>query len=215
MLVVDTSPRMQFRRQNKTRLQQAQETALWLLKQLPRDSHVAVIDSRVATRLFAADLGAAKNAIEGLQVTNVAVPLPRSLDEALGLIDTSDKQRKEVYVFTDMTRPAWSAEAGRVLQGRLERMSEVPVYVIDVGVEDARNFSLGQLELSSQTLSAGSVLGVRTELSNIGPGGQRIVELSLEEPDSQRPIIVEGRPTLPKFRPRDRRTLRLDPVDQQ
>src|SRR3990172_9691788 len=37
-LVFDTNPRMQYRQQNKTRLEVAQETALWLLPQPPLGS---------------------------------------------------------------------------------------------------------------------------------------------------------------------------------
>ena len=45
-LVFDTNPRMQYRQQNQTRLEVAQETAQWLLPQLPAESDVAVVDSR-------------------------------------------------------------------------------------------------------------------------------------------------------------------------
>lgn len=55
-LVFDTNPRMQYRQQNKTRLEVAQETAAWLLPQLPAESDVAVIDSRSASPAFAVDL---------------------------------------------------------------------------------------------------------------------------------------------------------------
>ena len=44
-LVFDTSPRMLYQHQNETRLQTARDTALWLLKQLPAESEIAVLES--------------------------------------------------------------------------------------------------------------------------------------------------------------------------
>ena len=43
-LVFDTSPRMLYRQNNTTRLDDAREMGLWLLTQLPEESQVAVID---------------------------------------------------------------------------------------------------------------------------------------------------------------------------
>ena len=66
-LVFDTNPRMQYRQQNKTRLEVAKETAQWLLPQLPPESDVAVVDSRSASAAFAVDLGAARQRIDRLE----------------------------------------------------------------------------------------------------------------------------------------------------
>jgi hypothetical protein len=45
---------MQYRHENKTRLEAAQELAQWLIRQLPANSEFAVIDSHAGSGAFAA-----------------------------------------------------------------------------------------------------------------------------------------------------------------
>ena len=103
-LVFDVNPRMQYRQHNQTRLEVAQETAQWLLPQLPAESEVAVVDSRTASATFAVDVGAARQRIDRLDAALMTQPLAAALASALKLVNESEKQRKEVYVFTDLTR---------------------------------------------------------------------------------------------------------------
>src|SRR5262245_22592130 len=58
-IVVDTSPRMQYRHENKTRLEAAQEMAQWLIRQLPAQSELAIVDSRPGSGAFAIDRASA------------------------------------------------------------------------------------------------------------------------------------------------------------
>src|SRR4029079_9184180 len=51
-LVFDTQPHMQYRYRDQTRLEAAQETATWLLSQLPSDSEVAVLDGHASSAIF-------------------------------------------------------------------------------------------------------------------------------------------------------------------
>ena len=69
VIVVDTAPRMEYRHENKTRLELATETALWLVRQLPADSEVAIADSRPGSGAFAVDRAAAEKNIERLRPT--------------------------------------------------------------------------------------------------------------------------------------------------
>lgn len=85
VIVIDTSPRMEFRQENKRRLEVAQETAAWLIKQLPADSEVAVVDSRPGATSFAIDRTAAEKAIERLRITGTPRPLVEILAAAVQL----------------------------------------------------------------------------------------------------------------------------------
>ena len=113
-LVFDTQPRMEYRYRNQTRLEAARETALWLLSQLPRDSEVAVIDARYGSDVFAVDLGAARQRIERLTTGTVGAPLAKSLEGALRLLKENSRQRKEIYVFTDLARSSLVGRGQRV-----------------------------------------------------------------------------------------------------
>jgi len=180
-LVFDTSARMEYRHNNETRLQAAQKlVGDWLLAQLPRNSEIAVLDTQRGPGAFQVDRRAAKERVERLASVANSQPLTGVLDEALRLVGQSDLARKEVYVFTDLTRAAWPSDApafhDRITQTELQGAA---IYVIDVGVEKPTNFALGELHLSGQVLSSRSTLAIETGLSRIGPPGRRTVELNM------------------------------------
>ncbi len=163
-IVFDTSPRMQYRHQNQTRLEVAQEVAQRVLKQLPRESDVAVLDSRTLEAAFSIDAAVARQKITRLGITAAAQPLPELCSQGLRLVSESSRGRKEVYVFTDLGRQAWSAEAGARLREKLADKTDVALYIIDVGVEDPKDLSLGDLRTSAESLAKNSPLSLQTEL---------------------------------------------------
>lgn len=178
-LVFDTNPRMQYRHDNQTRLEVAQETAEWLLPQLPAESDVAVVDSRTGTAAFAVDIGAARHRVERLDAGMMSQPLALAIESAVQLVGESSKPRKEVYVFTDLSRAAWSRDAMRVMAARLKEQTGIGVYLIDVGVTEPSNFGFGETRISAQVLSKNSPLVITADVLHSGPGGERTVELFL------------------------------------
>jgi hypothetical protein len=193
-LVFDTNPRMQYRQNNQTRLEAAQQTAQWLLPQLPPESDVAVVDSRSGTAAFAVDALAARERIERLDASLAAQPLAFALDAAIDLVAQSAKPRKEIYIFTDLSRAAWSVEAMRSLAAKLNEHTGIGVYVIDVGVTDPVNFALGETRLSAEVLPKNSALAISADLLHAGPGGERTVELVLADRASDQ-TNLRGRQT--------------------
>jgi hypothetical protein len=184
VLVFDTSKRMDFRFENRSRLEVAQELGVWLLAQLPPESHVAVLDSRLAAAAFQVDLGSAKHRIERLETVAAAQPLPVVLCEALRLLGTSELTRKEIYVFTDLAKTAWPGDDAARMQDRYRESTDVGVQLIDVGLENPTNLALGDLRLSSQVLANRSSLHIESELIPRGIRGKRTVELYVLEPSS-------------------------------
>ncbi len=219
VLVFDTSPRMQYLRQNQTRLDQAREIAQWLIRQLPGDSEVAVVDSRPGGAAFAVDLAAAQRSIERLETTGVPSPLTDVAERAVKLAQTSQKARKEVYLFSDLSRASWMGPSSAILQEqqranarrspsrmghspailrqRLQESGDVLLYVIDVGVDQPQNMLLGVPSLPSDVLAKSNELEVQTKLECLGPGGTNTVELYLEEPNAELPVIRDGKTVLP------------------
>ncbi len=179
-LVFDSSKRMEYRHQNQTRLEAAQELALTLIARLPHNSQVAVLDTRLAPAAFQVDLGAAKHRIKRLESATHVRPLASVLVDAARLLETSELARREVYLFTDLARVAWPEEAASRLREQLGRSSDVGVYLIDVGVEHPINTALGDLKLSAQVISARSTLAIETDLTHSGPAGKRTVELYVD-----------------------------------
>jgi hypothetical protein len=209
LLVFDSAVRMQYRWENQTRLAQAQEITRWLIRQLPPDSEVSVIDSRAPRAVFSVDLAAAARSIERMETTCIPQPIGQRLEEAVRLARTSAKSRREVYLFTDLTRQAWSSEAPARLQRALAEANDVLLYVVDVGVARPRNLALGDVTLSSAVLSRSSQLEVKTTVDQVGAEGSATVELYLEDADAQRPFLQNGRVQLPESRLRDQRVVEL------
>jgi hypothetical protein len=185
VLVFDTAPRMQYRLANRTRLEEAQEMGRWLLRQLPGESRIGVLDTRLGPGAFQVDRGAAADRIDRLGSVANSQPLADVLDEAFRLLATSELERKEVYVFTDLARAAWPADTAARIEQHVAEMPGASLYLVDVGVREPEDYSLGELRLSAQLLSSRSPLDVRTELARTGPAGQRAVELYLLDENRQ------------------------------
>lgn len=198
VLLVDTSPRMQYLQHNETRLERAQQMASWLLPQLPADSDIAVADSNLGAAVFAVDRSAANSALSALAIDAGSRPVAEVLPPALDLLASSDKTRREVYVFTDLTQQAWPESPGEAVMSRLKGLTNTSIYVIDVGVEQPANFSLGEVALSQEVLPKSGTLEIATQLFGLGDAGERIVELEVERYDPKLPVIVDGEPQLPE-----------------
>lgn len=215
VLLVDTAPRMQYRAGNKTRLAAAQELAAWLLKQLPEDSEIAVVDTRAGLASFAVDRAAATQSLERLQTTGSPLSLPTRLREAIALVSQSEKSRKDIYVLTDLTTAAWDETGARGLADALAKAPTVNVSLIDVGIEKPQNYSLGEVRLSAETLPQSSQFEIQTEIHRLGPAGDRAVELLLEEADATGPIVVNGKVQVPPAKVRNRQALHVDEMGSQ
>jgi hypothetical protein len=210
-IVIDTSPRMQYRQENKTRLEAAQETAHWLVQQLPSESQLAVLDSRAASGAFAVDRAAAASSIERLRTVGTPRSLPEAIEAATTLLKQRPEFRKEIYVISDLAASAWKPAGTTDLKRLLAANEDVLLYIIDVGAESPRNFAIGDLSLSGDVLPAGSDLTIDAPVSASGVGGERAVELWMEQIDPTLPIIRDGKPVLPKAYLRESRSVRLTP----
>jgi len=205
-LVFETSKRMEYQHRNRSRLEVAQELGLWLLAQLPDESQIAVLDTRPGPAAFQVDRGAAKHRIEHLSAVANSQSLLTTLDEAVRLVEQSELERREIYVFTDMARVSWPSQSATQLMDRLARMPDVGIYLIDVGVDDPTNTALGELRLSGEVLSSRSPVRIETEVSHRGLAAERTAELFLLEPDPEKP--ADGGLTPQKQR---EKTVELEP----
>ncbi len=210
VMLIDSSPRMEYRHENLTRIEQAQQVADWMVRQLPPDSRVAVLDSRAITPVFAIDLAAARKTIQRVKSTGAPRPLDLLLETALQLVGESSLQRKEIYVYTDLTAAAWQMDDAERLKRKFEQANDVALYLIDVGVESPQNFALGDLQLSSETLPENSGLTVRTTISCVGKGATRAVELYVEDVDPTLPVERDGQVILPTSRLQSREEVQLE-----
>ncbi len=192
VFLFDTSQSMEYRQEGMTRLDIVIELASEHLSTLPRQSRIAIADSSGSLPvLFQADTAGAKKRIESLKTSPMFVPLNDRLRAALRLQE-DDRQRtmsaagdnaagletdrliREIYIFTDLSRSAWTETSGKLLRQELERLPWASVYLIDAGVKEPRNVALTGLKLSDEEVSSDGDFVVEASLVSQGFDGQEV-----------------------------------------
>jgi len=197
VFLFDNSLSMDYRQQNKTRLDLAREIATEHLSNLPSQSRVAICDTSLNEPVrFSPDRSIAQRQIQELEVQPVGLPLNERVRAVVDLqvedAQTSrrasgrdgeegdDPYLRELYIFTDFSVHAWQPSAARMLQNDLERLPSLGVYLIDTGDEQPKNAGISGLKLSSQSISRGGEVMIEGTVSATGSeAGQKTVELSI------------------------------------
>ncbi|GHT34530.1 hypothetical protein FACS189427_02010 [Planctomycetales bacterium] len=194
-LVIDNSFRMQYRTENKTLLDNAGLPAMNILKQLPKDSEIAVITGEKIPANFQVDRIAAENQIHNLKTTYNARIAAESVLEAVRIVSSGKEHRRELYVLTDFSEPAWEqsiADSLRNAVDTLKKTADTSIFVIDAGVPQPVNTAVVSLTLSSQT--AASILLDATVL-HLGNADDKTLELVLFKRDTEGKQTEEVRNT--------------------
>jgi len=179
-LVVDNSLRMQYVHENQTRQEQATKMAQGLLSKLPAGTEVAIVDLSRAASGFVVDLSTAESRLRNLTPESKPRPLEDAVREAIELVTDRVDSRQEVFLFTDLNRTAWNESAVAAINETLASAPEVRLYLVDVGVDEIRNMSLGPLQLRQQTLRPGEPLRLEVPLEVVGLSEAPLVALYLE-----------------------------------
>ena len=182
VLVVDTSPRMELRHANRTRLQDAAALARALFAKLPATSQVAVVDTAGGPAAFTPTVAAAVARLDRLAVGPSTRSLPSAIQEGYRLLESAPGVRHELYVFTDCSQGAWE---GNTAADLVKAHPDASVLWVDVGARAAQNFSLEGLDLSTDRPTAGSVLGLTVDTRRSGPDAQRPIAVELLGPDGR------------------------------
>src|SRR5690606_1910691 len=124
--------------------------------------------------VFSLDASAAAQAAERLHVSYAPRSLPQVIEDGLNLAKRSVQAHKEIYIFTDRSTAAWPQEELASLRQQFEQADDVSPFIIDVGVEQPRNVSLGNLRLAQDTIPRDGELTLETELFSQGVAGERV-----------------------------------------
>ncbi|PHS08831.1 MAG: hypothetical protein COA78_12440 [Blastopirellula sp.] len=209
VFVFDTSPRMEYEQQNESRLAVAQRIGGYLAGQLPDESEIAIVDRATRGIVFATNTGAAQQAITGLEIKPGGDDVVDLLLDALDKLEAHEKKRKELYVFSDLSTAAWDSARADRLKKRLEELTDVAVYLLDVSAENISNTSISNLTISADSVSRNTDIYLQAELFQEGPSSERSIELYLEKQDPALPIIEDGILLLPEATRRHRQTVKL------
>ncbi len=173
-LVFDNSLRMQYEQESQTRWQKAKELAGWLVRQLPADSPVTIVDRAGRQRGQELNRDAAEMRIERLELSAAVRPMEDALGDATRWLATKKDFRGEVYVFTDSAAEAWPQATAAAFAKSLESLPGANVYLIDVGALDPQNRGLGPLKLSGERVASSGLLQLTSELLSAGAAGKEV-----------------------------------------
>lgn len=185
-VVLDTSPRMEYRIANKSRLEAAREFAQWVIRQLPKNSRIAILGGHREAAAFQIDPLAAAQRLDRIVVENSGRHVVESVLEAARLLQHAEQEQREIYVFTDLTRPGWTGHATDALRELLDELKkkspgDFGVYLIDLGAEKPCDTGIKRVVLSEQTIAVRSPVHLDVELRHEGEAEERILELCLQE----------------------------------
>jgi len=174
-IVIDTSLRMNYVAENKTRLEEAQEFARWILRQIPQNSSVALLSCEPETPVFQVDKLAAEDKVNRLRITPLGRPVAEIVQGAAALLSESDLEQCELYVLSDLSIPGWeipiSSEALRRYNGEL--------FLVDVSAKEPKNSSFQRMTLVPEPPIAPSPVRIDVQVAHTGPAITKTIELVL------------------------------------
>ena len=191
VFLVDTSVSMNYRLENKTRLEQARTVIREHLGRFPAGSRAAISGlSSDDDIVFQADLAGAASRLDTLETTTVPESLNRRLKAAIqfqiddrvqdqkrtGASGQSDTHAREIYVLTDFSKAAWREPDESGLSDALKAADWLQVYLVDVSVPQPINAAISHLTLSEETSVAGRDL-LMTMTVSATTGGPKITTL--------------------------------------
>jgi hypothetical protein len=162
VLVIDTSPSMEYTVAGNKRLDDAKARALELLDDLGESSRVAVLDTADPAAEWALSRAAARDRINDLSLRAGNRPVTDALDVAFRLfgsaegLETDEAKPRFVYVFSDRTPASWDGSRVADLAARRDRLPDPKprlVYV-DVGVEQPDDVAVADVDVKPQAVPA-------------------------------------------------------------
>lgn len=187
IFLFDTSLSMDYRQENRSRLEQAQAIAEEHLSNLPAQSRVSVLHSSSEDiSPFQSDLTAVKSRIKSLKTSAWSLYLDDRLRTAINRQEDdfkrsqnerqaagsatagSDQFVREIYLYTDLARSAWRSQPSQLIKQQLEKLKWLGIYVIDVGVTSPQNIGISHLDLSRESVTLGNSVSIKAEIISTG-----------------------------------------------
>lgn len=209
-IILDTSPSMDYQYRNKTRLEEAKETAGWLMDRLPVGSQIAIVNTDTNVRLLA-DRASANRQLEKTIVEGRGAALAQRIANAIDALERSELQRREIYVLSDMSSVAWRDAEMAGIANRMNGLNgptsadgspgsetskgpRVLVQIIDVSVpeKEKKNWGLKKINLDQQSTVPGASVSVEVEVEGWpGSGAEQMTVELLAEP-LERNLVIRG-----------------------
>ena len=176
VIIVDNSASMGYRHNGQTLLSQAKQMADSIINSLPEGSQVAVLssDNPMGAPNLLSDRKLVAKQVADMPNTASGRSLAESISRALALLAGRAENSPHVYILTDMTTPAWRDAMPA------KPPDDIPFTILDVGQAQETNVCLGDLKISSQSISVGATTQIETFLTSSNVGGQFNVQTELD-----------------------------------
>lgn len=190
VLLVDTSPSMEYLVAGVSRLDDAKERARELLAEMDANSEVLVMDSGEDQDAAFVPIPRARERVEALRVRPGAGALNRPVERALKALEAQDVGEETppriLYVFSDRTRASWDEGGVRPVVP-----DGVQVVYVDVGVEKPADLGIEQVEVIPPVVAPGTRYEVRVRVRGTLGGHENELSCSVEgdpQPAEKRPV---------------------------
>jgi len=149
------------------------------------------------TPFFSVDTAAADKRLSKIDPIYNAESIPSALARAYKLFEKAEQERREIYIFSDLTSKSWAAGESNVALKRLAKDDTIGMFVIDVGVEQPINTTLDQLEISDAVISSNGELSIETSVTQTGgtetsAKSQLSVSMKVFQQDETKPVVRDG-----------------------
>jgi hypothetical protein len=215
VIVLDTSPSMDYQYQNQSRLEVAKETANWLINKLPIGSQIAICNSDGAVRLLN-DRTSANRLVDKTEVEGRAFSMVQRIAASIEALKKSELDRREIYILSDLNTSSWKGvetpTISRLLSTDPESDKSLPILIqiVDLSVpsKEIRNWGISTIDMSQKSAMAGGSVSLEVEIfASAGEvtatPEQMTVEFAVEGPN--RESAVSGNSlTPPELIVRDR-----------
>jgi hypothetical protein len=202
VLVIDTSPSMEYTAGGKSRLDETKQRALEVLDEVGDGSRVAIIDSGGKLQEWSS-VAEAREQVRSLTIKAGNAPVTNGLSAAYQKFDELDKNApaaegdslpRVLYIISDRTVASW--DPGRVndLIAQRDRLPppQVRHIFVDVGVEKPIDVAVTQVEIKPQAVPANQEVVIKATIAATGQSCDTELECKLlgDKPTTERQPVT-------------------------
>lgn len=169
VLIIDNSYSMGYLQGGKMLLEKAKAWAREFIGSLPPSDDTCVISLFPVPDVplhLSPDKGEAISRVNRIEPSYYTTDVASLVDRALAILDSSKKQVRRIFLFTDLTRNGWERNA---LQRIKKRLENCPVHLHVVDVSEGRplpNISISGLEQEYDWTKKDEQIFLRATISN-------------------------------------------------
>jgi Aerotolerance regulator N-terminal len=175
VIIIDTSPSMEYTVAGRTRLDEAKARAIELIESLPAGSRLAVIDCSEPGGNWLPSPSAARERVTSREIAPCAGPVTDGVATAYRMFaelaadkkDGDDVPPRFIYAVTDRTPACWDQTRSTDLSAMRDKLGEPKIehVLVDVGLDKPVDVAITELRLQQTVIAANRpvILPVRVQ----------------------------------------------------